>query len=119
MPRISTVQGDHIDGEGTIVAESLDVSPFVFHFCELAIGPKLATSVALSWLRGVSWGSGGHKCFGWDGGKGRLPILTSGGALLTLVFPVAGVTPQGIGFELLECCGTFQQHELVLDVLSE
>ena len=55
MPRIAAVWGRHIDGEGTIVTESLDVSPFTFHFGELAIGPELATSVVLSWLRGVSW----------------------------------------------------------------
>src|SRR5882672_10684843 len=35
MPRIATVWGSHIDGEGTIVAESLDVLLFAFHFCEL------------------------------------------------------------------------------------
>src|SRR5882672_7393430 len=50
MPRIATVWGGHINGEGTIVAESLDASPFTFYFCELAIGPKLATSVAFGWL---------------------------------------------------------------------
>src|SRR5882672_11481227 len=78
MPRISTVWGSHIDGEGTIVAESLDTWPSTFHFCELSIGPKLATSVALGWLRGVGYCGGGSRHFGGSGCKGRLPILTSG-----------------------------------------
>src|SRR5882672_8086559 len=34
-------------------------------------------------------------------------------------FPVVGVAPQGVSFELLECCGEFQRHKLVLDVLSK
>src|SRR5882672_4809972 len=53
MPRIVTVWSSHIDGEGTIVTESLDASLFTFHFCELAISPELATSVALGWLQSV------------------------------------------------------------------
>src|SRR5882672_1043765 len=73
MPGVSTVWGGHIDGEGTIVAESLDMSLFAFHFCELAIGPKLATSVAFGWLRGVGHCSQGTGHFGGSGGKGRLP----------------------------------------------
>src|SRR5882672_4847106 len=108
MPRIVTVWGGHIDGEGTIVAESLDVLPFTFHFCEFAIGPKLATSVAFGWLQGVGRSHRGTRCFGGSGGKGRLPIPTGGGALLALVFPVTGVAPQGISFEFLECCRAFQ-----------
>src|SRR5882672_2746447 len=108
MPRIPTVWGGHIDGEGTIITESFDALPFVFHFCELTIGSKLATSVSLGWLRGVGHHGGGTRCFGGSGGKGRLPIPTRGGALLALVFPIAGVAPQGIGLELLECCGMFQ-----------
>ena len=109
MPRIATVWGGHIDGEGTIiVTESLDASPFAFYFGELAIGPKLATSVAFGWLRSVGRSPGGTWCFGGRDGKGRLSIPTSGGALLALAFPVMGVAPQGIGFELLECCGAFQ-----------
>src|SRR5882672_10257463 len=119
MPRIVTVQGSHIDGEGTIVAESLDVSLFAFHFCELAIGSELATHVAFSLLRGVGHCSSGTRCFGGSGSKGRLPIPTSGSALLTLAFPVTGVTPQGISFKLLECCGAFQRHKLILDALSK
>src|SRR5467141_4114225 len=108
MPRIVTVRGGHIDGEGTIVAESLDMSPFVFHFCELAIGSELATCVAFGLLRVVGRCSGGTRHFGRSGGKGGLPIPTGGGALLALAFPVTGVAPQGVGFELLECCGVFQ-----------
>src|SRR5882672_10655036 len=108
MPRIATVWGGHIDGEGTIVAESLDALPFVFHFCELSIGPKLATSVAFCQLRGVGHSHGGTRCFGGGGGKGRLPIPTGGNALLALAVPVMGVALQGISFELLECCGAFQ-----------
>src|SRR5882672_7301914 len=67
MPRIAAVWGCHIDGEGTIVTESLDASPFAFHFGELAIGPKLATSVAFGWLRGVGHNPGGTRCFGGSG----------------------------------------------------
>src|SRR5882672_11373114 len=119
MPRITAVWGHHIDGEGTIVTESLDVSPFAFHFGELAIGPELATSVAFGRLRSVGRSPSGTRCFGGSGGKGRLPIPTSGSALLALAFPVTGVAPQGVGFELLECCGTFQRHELILDMLSK
>src|SRR5882672_8469751 len=81
MPRITTVWGGHIDGEGTIVTESLDTLPFMFHFSELAIGPELATSVALGRLRGVGCSHGGTRHFGGSGGKGRLPIPTGGGAL--------------------------------------
>jgi len=88
MPRIATVWGGHIDGEGTIVAESLDMLPFAFHFCEFAISPELATSVAFCWLRDVSCSHGGTRNFGGSGGKGRLPILTSEGTLLALAFPV-------------------------------
>src|SRR5882672_6849345 len=78
MPRIATVRGGHIDGEGTVVAESLDASLFAFHFGELAISPKLATSVAFGWLRSVSRSPGVTRCFGGSGGKGRLPIPTGG-----------------------------------------
>src|SRR5882672_2170111 len=110
MPRIVTVQGSHIDGEGTIVAESPDVSPFALHFCELAIGSELATHVAFGLLRVVSRRSGGTRRFGRSGGKGGLLIPTSGGALLErLGVPRTGVAPQGVSFELLECCGVFQR----------
>src|SRR5467141_3670658 len=119
MPRIVAVWGRHIDGEGTIVTESLDASPFAFHFGELAIGPELATSVAFGRLQSVGCSPGGTRCFGGSGGKGRLPILTGGSALLALVFPVMGVAPQGISFKLLECCRVFQRHELILDALSK
>src|SRR5882672_8569039 len=63
MPRIATVWGGHIDGEGTIVAKSLDASLFAFHFCELAIGSKLATHVAFGLLRGLGRRSGGTRHF--------------------------------------------------------
>ena len=89
MPGVSTVWGSHIDGEGTIVAESLGALPFAFHLCELAIGPKIATSVALGRFRGVGCSSWGAGHFGGSGGKGRLPIPTGGATLLTLAFPVA------------------------------
>src|SRR5882672_7129126 len=118
MPRIAAVWGRHINGEGTIVTESLDLSPFAFHFGKLAISPELATSVAFGWLRSVGHSPGGTRCFGGSGGKGRLPIPTGRSALLALAFPVTGVTPQGISFELLECCRVFQ-HELILDALSQ
>ena len=88
MPRIATVQGGHIDGEGTIVAESLSMSLFAFHFCELAISPKLATHYTFGRFWGVGHSSSGTGCFGRSGGKGRLPILTSGCTLLALMFPV-------------------------------
>src|SRR5882672_191298 len=95
MPRIAAVWGRHIDGEGTIVTESLDALPFAFHFCELAIGPELATSVTFGRLRSVGRSPGGSRCFGGSGGKGRLPILTGRSSLLALAFPVMGVAPQG------------------------
>src|SRR5882672_8718929 len=53
MPSITAVWGHHIDGAGTIVTESLDASPFAFHFGELAMSPELATSVAFGRLRSV------------------------------------------------------------------
>src|SRR6266850_7056023 len=64
MPRIAAVWGRHIDGEGTIVTESLDTSPFAFHFGELAIGPELATSVTFGQLRGVGRSPSGTRRFG-------------------------------------------------------
>src|SRR5882672_7487594 len=119
MPRIAAVWGCHIDRDSTIVTESFDSSPFAFHFGKLAIGPELVTSGAFGRLRGVGRSHGGTRRFGGSGGKGRLPILTGGSALLALAFPVTGVAPQGVGFELLECCRAFQQHELILDMLSK
>src|SRR5882672_1347858 len=76
MPRIAAVWGRHIDGEGTIVTESLDVSPFTFHFGKLAIGPELAASVTFGRLRRVGRSPRGTRRFGWSGGKGRLPVQT-------------------------------------------
>src|SRR5882672_3683219 len=99
MPRIAAVWGRHIDGEGTIITESLDASPFAFHFGELPIGPELATSVAFGRLRSVGRSPGGTRCFRGSGGKGRLPDPTGRSALLALAFQITGVTPQGIGFE--------------------
>jgi len=59
-----TVWGSHIDGEGTVVAESLEhIAICVSHFCEFAIGPELATSVAFGWSRGVGHSHGGARHF--------------------------------------------------------
>src|SRR5882672_3936020 len=70
MPRIAAVWGHHIDGEGTIVTESLDASLFAFHFGKLAISPKLATSFTFGRLRSVGRSPSGTRRFGGSGGKG-------------------------------------------------
>src|SRR5882724_797096 len=41
----------------------------------------------------------------WHSSEGGLPSLTRGCSLLTLAFPVASVTPQGVSPELLEHLG--------------
>jgi len=94
---------------GTIVTESLDASPFVFHFgVSLPSVPNWLPVLPLAGFEVLVVAPVVPGCFGGSGGKGRLPIPTGGSALLALVFQVMGVAPQGIGFELLECCRAFQ-----------
>src|SRR5882724_1722604 len=117
MPQVATVRGRRVDGDATVVAEALEVAVFPFLLCELAICPN-------AWV-----GAAGRGCIGrcgrvaarfyWCRGRGSLPVPTRGCSLLALAFPVMSVALQGGDLELLECLGSIQRQELILDVLSK
>ena len=117
VSRVATVRGRQVDGEATVVAEAFEAAMLPFLLGELATGSD-------AWVGATS--HGGVRCCGqvaaqfyWCRGRGRLPVLTRGCGLLTLVFPVTSVTPQSVDLELLECVGAIQLQELVIDALSK
>jgi len=106
MLGVATVGGRQVNVQGTVIAESFEAVTFLFHFGELSVCPN--TSICSSWLWCVSRCGQGVAQFCWCGGEGRLPSLTRGCGLLTLAFPAASVTFQGVGLELLEHVGVIQ-----------
>ena len=103
---IATVGGRQVSSQAAVITEAFEVVTLPFGFSELPICPDTRVGATGFWC--VSRCSWVVALFCWCRGKGRLPIPTRGCSLLTLAFPLAGVTPQGISLELLECLGVVQ-----------